>query len=167
MPDLRYTVPGIGAGPAAGITAFLPHLNRRAASGAQSYKYAVRGYPGTQAHPAPTGEIQPTANYGDTRDTSDQALMGTSRSQDAPDAWWPQDYDQTFIAERPGAGMPVAVYSPTQPGLTTVIPVPATDFRATWQRDSARLSRRAPLNRVAEVPWFPRTYRAPRGSWNG
>lgn len=162
MPDLRYTVPGIGQGPAAGITAFLPHLTRRAASGAQSYKYAVRGWPGTVAHP-----VEARTNTQMSPDSGDKAQMGYARSSDAPDAWWPQDWDQTFIAERPGAGMPVAVYSPTQPGLTTVIPVPATDFRATWQRDSARLSRRAVLNRVAEVPAWPRTYRPRRGSFNG
>lgn len=161
MPDVRYSVPGVGQGPAAGLTAFLPHFNRLAASGAQSYKYAVRGWPGNMAHPAPTTDTQISP------DSGDKAQMGSARSSDAPEAWWPQDWDQTFIAERPGAGMPVAVYSPTQPGLTTVIPVPATDFRATWQRDSARLSRRAPLNRVAQLPWFPRAYRAPSGSWNG
>lgn len=161
MPDPRYSVPGIGQGPAAGLTAFLPHFTRPAASGAQSYKYAVRGAPGTWAHPAPTVDTQMSPDEGD------KAQMGSARSSDAPQAWWPQDYDQLFIGEWPGAGMPIAVYSPTQPGLTTVIPVPATDFRALWQRNSARLSRPAVLNRVAEVPWFPRNYRAPRGGFNG
>jgi|SRR5215469_5073029 len=161
MPDVRYVVPGIGPGPAAGLTAFLPHFNRAAAGGAQSYKYAVRGYPGNQAHPAPTVDTQMSP------DSGDKAQMGYARSSDAPEAWWPQDWDQVFIAERPGAGMPVQVYSPTQPGLTTLLPVPATDFRATYQRDSARTSRPAVLNRVAQLPWFPRVYKASDGGFNG
>lgn len=160
MPDVRYTVPGIGQGPAAGLSAFMPHFNRQAAGGAQSYKYAITRA-GPWAHPAPTTDTQISP------DSGDKAQMGYARSSDAPDAWWPQDWDQTFIAERPGAGMPIKIYSPTQPGLTTVLPVPATDFRALYQRDSARLSRRAVLNRVKQLPYFPRIYQAGDGGFNG
>jgi len=161
MPDVRYSVPGIGQGPAAGITAFMPHFNRQAAGGAQSYKYAVRGWPGNVAHPAPTINTQMSPDEGD------KAQMGYARSSDAPEAWWPQDYDQLFIAERPGAGMPIQRYDPTRPGLTTVLPVPAVDFRALLLARSSREARPAVLNRVGQLPWFPRLYRARDGNYNG
>jgi hypothetical protein len=161
MPDVRYELPGLSRGPAAGLTAFMPHFNRYAASGAQSYKYAVRGWPGNMAHPAPTVDTVPSPDLGDL------AQAGYARSVDAPQAWWPQDYDQTFIAERPGAGMPIQYYDPTRPGLTTVLPVPSTDYRALYQKDSYRNTRRAILNRVRQLPWWPREYVAEDGIYNG
>jgi hypothetical protein len=162
MPDVRYTVPGIGQGPSAGLTAFMPHFNRQAAGGAQQYKYAIDGWPGTVAHPV-TAKVDTQISP----DAGDKAQMGYARSSDAPDVWYPQDWQQTVAIERPGAGMPIKVYSPTQPGLTTVLPVPATDLRALYQRDSARISRRAVLNRVKQLPYFPRIYKAGDGSFNG
>ena len=151
MPDVRYTVPGIEAGPAAGLTAFTPAFHRHAASSAQSYKYAARGYPGTRAIPQTARrdtQISP--------DEGDRAAAGTSRSSDAPDAIWPNQYYQAYAAEYPGAGMPVRYYSPTMPGATTLLPVPAQDWRGLYQSQSARLARRAVLNRARQLPWFPR-----------
>src|SRR5258708_17979556 len=103
MPDFSYRVPGVPPGPAAGITAFLPHYNRPAGSGAQSYKYAVNGWPGTRAIPAP---MDPAAVHAAHNPVAG-AAMGSARSADAPQAWWPQKYFQSFIAEPPGAGMPI------------------------------------------------------------
>lgn len=154
MPEVRYQVPGVPPGPAKGITAFTPHFNRHAAGGAQDYKYRLVSTLGRYGIPAPTGSTAPSPDPGDL------AQAGTSRSSDAPDAWWPQQSFQAVIEERPGAGMPIAYYSPQFPGRTTLLPVPAEDYRARYQRDSARLARRALLNRVRQLPWFPRVYRA-------
>lgn len=159
MPEVSYRVPGVPPGPATGITAFMPHYNRPAGGGAQSFKYAVNGYPGTRAVPAPmgaglaAGQNNPVA----------AAAMGAARSSDAPPYIYPCQYYQSFIAERPGAGMPVQYYSPTQPGLTTLLPVPAGNPAPGLRRDSARLSRRALLQRVRQLPWFPKQYEAPNG----
>lgn len=161
MPDVRYSVPGVPEGPAAGLTAFMPQFVRHAASGAQAYKYDVDSYLGMVGVAAPTGDTQMSP------DTGDRAMAGTARSSDAPQAWWPQKGYQRVAVERPGAGMPVQVYSPTQPGLTTVLPVPASDMRALYQRDSARLSYRAVLQRARQLPWWPRVYQAGDGSFNG
>lgn len=162
MPDVSYRVPGIAppGGPSApgnGITAFMPHYNRPAGGGAQSYKYALVGYPGTRAIPAP---VSADAEWGSGNPVAG-ATMGTARSSDAPPAIWPCQYYQTFIAEPPGAGMPIQYYSPTQPGLTTVLPVPAANIALGLRRDSARLSRKAILQRVKQLPWWPRMYEAP------
>lgn len=162
MPDVRYTVPGIGQGPSAGLTAFMPHFNRPAASGAQQYKYGMDASAGQRPYIVTAKQDTQMSP-----DQGDKAQMGYARSSDAPDAWYPQDWQQVIAIERPGAGMPIKVYSPTQPGLTTVLPVPATDFRALYQRDSARISRRAILNRVKQLPYFPRIYQAGDGSFNG
>lgn len=161
MPEVRYQVPGVPPGPAAGLTAFTPHFNRHAAGGAQRYKYALTSTLGRTAIPAPVIDTAPSPDPGDL------ALTGRHRSSDAPPAWWPQESYQRVIAELPGAGMPVGYYSPQFPGRTTVLPVPAEDYRAGYQRDSARLSRRAVLNRVRQLPWWPRSYTAGDGSGNG
>ena len=159
MPEVSYRVPGVPPAPAAGITAFMPHYNRPAAGGAQSYKYAVNGYPGTRAVPAPLG-----ASLGNAvGNPVAGAAMGTARSGDAPPYIYPNQYYQSFIAEPPGAGMPVQYYSPTQPGLTSLLPVPAANPAPGLRRDSARLSRRALLNRVKQLPWYPQQYEAPNG----
>lgn len=156
MPEVTYRTPGIPPGPANGITAFTPHYNRPAGSGAQSYKYDVTGEPGTRAIPMPHSTAAMHAG-----NPVAQARMGTSRSTDAPPEFWPQLYYQRVIAERPGAGMPVQIYDPVAPGLTTLLPVPAEQLGLTLRRDSARLSRRALLNRVRQLPWWPRAYGAP------
>ncbi len=152
---MRYEVPGVPAGPALGLSAFLPHFNRAAAGGAQSYKYGVRGGP-AQFHYAPTTDTVPSTDVGDL------ANAGYSRSSDAPDGYWPNDYDVVINdQERPGAGMPIRFYSPTTPGPTTVLPVPAGNPAPGLRRDSARLARTAILQRVRQLPWFPRMFQAP------
>lgn len=161
MPEVRYQVPGVPDGPAAGLTAFMPQLTYHAASGHQAYKYDVVSYLGLVQVPAPTGDTQMSPDAGDL------ALTGAGRSSDAPQAWWPQKGYQARALERPGAGMPIQVYSPTQPGLTTVLPVPAQDYRAQYVRDSARLARPAILQRIRQLPWFPRVNRVEDGTYNG
>ena len=121
---MRYVTPGIPAG--AQASAFMPHMNRLAGSGAQSYKQAVTGQPGTIAIPAPTSDIPHGGQAG-------QAMMGTARSTDAPDVWYPQQYYQRSLTERPGAGQPIRVYS------DNLMPVPAVDGRST--RGLARLAK--------------------------
>jgi hypothetical protein len=155
MPEVRYQVPGVPAGPAAGLTAFLPHFNRAAAGGAQSYKYGIFGGPAAY-HPAPTTDTAPSPDVGDL------ALAGTSRSSDCPDGWWIDDYNLTGARyERPGAGMPIQFYSPTQPGLTTLLPIPAENVALNARANSAKLARTTLLNRVRQLPWYPRTWVTP------
>lgn len=159
MADVRYSVPGVPHGPAAGLSAFMPAFVRHAASSAGEYKYAVRGYPGTRA--IPMTAIQDTYI---SPDKGDLALAGPSRSTDAPDAIWPNQYYQAEAIEPPGGpGMPVAVYDPTRPGITTLLPVPAQDWRGLYTEQSARLSRRAILQRAKSLPAFPRLYNSAAG----
>lgn len=157
MPEVSYRVPGVPSGPGMGITAFLPHFNRHAGGGAQSYKYALIGHPGTRSIPAPysTAALHAAGN------PAAKAQQGTAQSADAPPAIWPNQYYQTYLAEPPGAGMPVQVYSPTQPGLTSLLPIPANNVALGLRQSSARLSRRAILQRVKQLPWWPRQYEAP------
>lgn len=162
MTDVRYSVPGVPPDPAKGITAFAPHFNRHAASGAQEYKQAVRGYPGTRGIP-----VEARSNTQISPDYGDLAQAGTARSSDAPDLIYPNQYFGAFIWEPPSGHPTVQVYQPQMPGLTTVIPVPADDGRATYQAKSARLSYRAVINRAAQIPWFPRTYKPGSGTVNG
>jgi hypothetical protein len=134
----RYTTTGIpehlATGSALGLSAFMPHFNRLAASGAQAYKGGVRGYPGTEGIPINPGRqgIPPSPDPGD------MAQMGTSRSTDAPDSIWPNLY-YVYPAEDywPGAGMPIQMYNPVRPQDTTMIPVPATDLRSVYQARGA------------------------------
>lgn len=163
MTDVRYSIPGVPPEAAKGITAFAPHFNRHAGSGAQEFKYAVQGYPGTRAIPAPARrETQISPDYGDL------ASSGYARSSDAPDAIWPNQYYQSFIAEYPGGNSPrIRRYNPTAPGASTLLPVPAEDGRGAYTAASARLSRRAVLNRMKPMPWFPRRYEPGTGTWNG
>lgn len=161
MPDVRYNVPGVPPGPAAGITAFMPQFVRHAASGAQAYKYDVELYQGMRRIDAPTGDTQMSP------DSGDMATGAQARSSDAPEAWWPSKGFQRVALERPGAGMPIKVYDPARPGPTTLLPVPAQDFRAQYTRDSARLAYRAVLQRARSLPWFPRVNRAEEGTFNG
>ena len=155
MPDVRYSVPGVPPGPAQGLSAFTPGLTRAAGSGAQSYKYALAGYPGTRAIPAPASALNVAGGV------VGQQQQGTARSTDAPDAFWPNQYYQSFIAEPPGAGMPVAVYDPVRPGLTTLLPVPAVNVDLYGRSNQDMKIRAAVLQRVRQLPWFPRVYKAP------
>lgn len=164
MTDVRYAVPGVPPDPAKGITAFAPHWNRHAASGAQDYKYAVRGYPGTRAIPqSARSDTQISPDYGDL------SAAGSARSSDAPDAIWPNQYYQDRIEEPPGQNDPAMpqIYQPQFPGLTTLLPVPAEDPRGAYLAQSAVLTRQAILNRAGQVPVFPRLYSPPSGTWNG
>jgi hypothetical protein len=111
----KYVVPGIPQG--AQLSAFMPNWTRLAQSGAVQYKQAVSGSPGTTGIAAPTGNTQISPDNGDL------AQAGTSRSSDAPDVWYPQVYYQARLTNRPGAGMPIRVYS------DNLLPVPARDAR--------------------------------------
>lgn len=137
----RYTTTGIpdklATGSALGLSAFMPHFNRLAASGAQAYKGGVRGYPGTQAiamHPSDSG-IPPSPDPGDL------ALVGVSFTAMAPNAIYPNLY-YVYPAEDywPGAGMPIQMYNPVRPQDTTMIPVPATDLQGVYRARSANLA---------------------------
>ena len=155
MTDVRYSVPGVPPVAANGITAFTPAFVRHAASGAQSYKAVVRGYPGTRAIPI----VPRTAGIPPSPDVGDLAQAGSARGSDAPDAIWPNQYYAAGILETPGGVAPrPAVYSPQQPGRTSLLPVPAEDGRAAYQARSARLSYPAVLNRARQLPWFPRVF---------
>ena len=147
----RYTTSGIP--PQLACTAFMPHFNRMRASGAQQYKYGLEGHPGTQGIPIDMAGAVPSPDLGDV------VLAGTSRSTDAPDVIFPQLYYQRWAIEWPGAGMPVRIYDPTQPGPTTLLPLPATDYRAMYQQRSARLSANFPQlgqHQIRERPRLPR-----------
>jgi hypothetical protein len=122
----KYVVPGVPAG--AQPSAFMPHWNKYAGSGAQQYKRHVVGQPGTMAIPAPTTDTTPSP------DSGDKVLMGPHRSKDAPDMWYPTIYYQPDLYGAPGPVTPVRIYS------DNLMPVPAVDPRGV----SARLSR--PVN---------------------
>ena len=164
MTDVRYSIPGVPEQPARGITAFAPAFVRHAASGAQDYKYAVEGYPGTRAiRQSARSDTQISPDYGDL------SSAGSARSSDAPDAIWPNLYYQNRAIDWPGGPdyAATAVYSPQFPGKTTLIPVPAEDGRAAWLAQSATLNRPAVLQRAGQVPVYPRLYMPPSGTWNG
>lgn len=155
MAEPRYAVPGIPAQEANGLTAFMPHFNRLAASGAQSYKYGMVGRPGTQAVPAPTVDTQISPDAGD------KAMMGTARSSDAPPVWFPQQYYQPLIAERPGAGMPILLVDPAPTGQRDLLPVPAVNVSLALRSAQAMSPPTGVVQRVRQLPWFPRLYQAP------
>jgi hypothetical protein len=145
---VRYLVQGpAGAGadwPARqyGHAALMPQLVRMAASGAQQYKDGVTGQPGTQAI-----SVQPVIPSPDVGDT---ALSGTSRSSDAPDAFYPNLYwarpERGFY---PGAGMPVSVSS------DNLMPVPAVDPRGIPAVLSNRVRQRGQAQ-IQSQPNLPR-----------
>lgn len=114
---MRYQVTGVPAG--VQMSAIMPGLVRLAASGAQQYKQAVQGSPGTRAVPAPTQDTVPSPDLGDL------AQGGPHRSGDSPQAWYPQLYFQDSLTERPGAG--IRVYS------DNMLPIPARDARGRGQ----------------------------------
>lgn len=114
---MKFVLPGVP--PGAQPSAFMPHFNRLAASGAVSYKATVHGQPGTQAIPAPVMNTVPSPDIGDL------ALAGTARSSDAPPVWYPSKY---YDATLNGGGTmgpvtPVRIYS------DNMMPVPAKDPR--------------------------------------
>jgi hypothetical protein len=115
---MRYTV-ALPAQLLGGHTAFTPNMTRLAASGAQMYKHALTGQPGTQAIPAPTKDTTPSPDPGDI------AQMGSARSSDAPDQWYPQKwYERSLNGDGTmGPVTPVRIYS------DNMMPVPAQDPR--------------------------------------
>jgi hypothetical protein len=123
----RYYVTGLPPAAAAGHSAFVPHFNRLAASGAQRYKGQVSGQPGTMGIPI--------ATQGHTADDTGAvaiALKGRAATSDAPAMIYPNQYFAYPEPEFwPGAGRPVQVYDPVRPQDTTMIPVPAVriDYR--------------------------------------
>jgi hypothetical protein len=125
MGGFKYILPGLP--PGAQLSAFMPHAAKYAASGAQMYKHAVSGQPGTQGIPAPTTNTVPSPDAGD------MVLMGTARSSDAPDTWYPQKWFERSLNGDGTMGpvTPVRIYS------DNLMPVPAVDPRGR----PARLSR--------------------------
>jgi hypothetical protein len=114
---VKFVLPGLPQG--AQVSAFMPHYNRLAASGATQYKGAVSGQPGTQAIPAPTGNTYMSPDKGDL------VLSGSSRSTDAPDFIYPQKYFERSLDGDGTMGFvtPVRIYS------DNLMPVPAQDPR--------------------------------------
>lgn len=111
---MRYTVPG-WPNRQLGHSAVTPNLTRMAGSGAQQFKQAVTGQPGTQAIP-----VEPVIPDGG---RAAQAQMGLSRSGDAPNVFYPNLYWLGRATRQPGAGMPISVQS------DNLMPVPAVDPR--------------------------------------
>lgn len=139
---MKFITSGIPRG--AQPSAFMPHFNRAAASGAVRYKADVSGQPGTMAIPAPTVNTVPSADRGDL------ALAGTARSSDAPDFIWPNKY---FARTLNGAGTmgpvtPVRIYS------DNMMPVPAQDPRGRPAR-LAKTVRRGGQRQVAQPRVLP------------
>jgi hypothetical protein len=115
--SFAYYLPGVP--PGASLSAFMPHADKYAASGAQMFKGAVSGQPGTMAIPAPTGDTTPSPDAGDL------VLAGTSRSSDSPDVWYPSKYFERSLDGDGSMGpvCPVQIYS------NNLMPVPAVDPR--------------------------------------
>jgi hypothetical protein len=112
---IRYQVPGWPA-QVRGHSAVTPHFTRLAGSGAMQYKDGVTGRPGTAG--IPVKPVIPSPDVGD------KAQAGISRSGDAPNEFYPNQYwARPERAYWPGAGMPVSV------GSDNLMPVPATDPR--------------------------------------
>ncbi len=151
MPGARYELPGLPPEKAAvGLSAFMPGLTSPAASSAQSYKYAVAGYPGTRGIPAPPPAISRL-------EATAMAQQGTATSFDAPPVWYPNQYYQQYAAEYPGAGQQVKIYDPVNPGPTSLLPVPAEDPSVTYRAGQYVSTRPAGIvNRVKAIPWLPR-----------
>jgi hypothetical protein len=139
---VKFVLGGLPAG--AQVSAFMPHYNRLAASGAIMYKHAVNGQPGTQAIPAPTLNTVPSPDRGDL------ALAGTARSSDAPDFIYPgQYYERSLDGDgTQGPVTPVRIYS------DNLMPVPAQDPRGRPARLAKRV-RNAGQFQVAQPRAMP------------
>jgi len=110
-----YTLPGWPAR-VLGQAAAMP-VPARPPGSAVHYKGDTTGHPGTVG--VPVLPVVPSPDFGDI------ALMGVSRSSDAPNLIYPNQYwarpEPWFW---PGAGMPVSYQS------DNMMPVPATDPRS-------------------------------------
>jgi hypothetical protein len=155
MAEPWYSVPGIPPEESNGLTAFMPHMNRLAGGGAQQYKYELHGRPGTQATAAPTGNTQMSPDVGD------KAQAGTARSSDAPDVWFPQIYYQRVAVEAPGAGMPIERIDLAPTGTRDVLPIPAVNVALQLRSRQAMSPPTGVVQRVRQLPWYPRLYQAP------
>jgi hypothetical protein len=113
-----------------------------AGGGAQQYKTALSGQPGTQGIPVSPPQV-PSPDIGDL------ALSGTSRSSDAPNVIYPNKYYVRGLTERPGAGTPISVYS------DNLMPVPAVDPRGIPSSQFKPVTQRG-QNAVAWQPNMPR-----------
>jgi hypothetical protein len=130
----RYRTTGLPPAAANGATAFAPHFNRLAGSGAQEYKAQVEGQPGTRG-------VRIDGVGAPSPDLGDLVMAGPARSSDAPGTIWPNSY---FTCPEPsywpGGGMPIQMYDPVRPQDTTMIPVPAGNIaysRASQNMDAA------------------------------
>jgi hypothetical protein len=131
---MRYIVPGIPAGK--DRSAFTPHMNRLAGGGAQQYKGAVSGQPGTMGIPVdnPGARVAPGP--------SSQAMMGTARSSDAPSTFYPQLYYQRALTNSPQQDARcIRVYSDNMLPVPAVDPrgIPSTQFMPINQRGQAQI----------------------------
>jgi hypothetical protein len=139
---MKFILSGIPQG--AQASAFMPHWNRYAGSGATRYKAAVSGQPGTMAIPAPTRDTVPSPDVGDL------ALMGSARSSDAPDFIWPNKYFERNLngSGTMGPVTPVRIYS------DNMMPVPAQDPRGRPAR-LAKTTRRGGQQQLAQPRALP------------
>jgi hypothetical protein len=139
-----FTVPGWPA-KVQGHSAATPGLTRAAGSGAQQYKDGLTGQPGTLGIP-----VQPVVP---SPDPGDLAQAGISRSSDARNVFYPNQYwARPQRGFWPGAGQPVAVTS------ANMMPVPAVDPRGTASRLSFPIVQRG----QKQIPAIP--VAAPRWS---
>jgi len=154
----RYTVSGIPPVMAQlGMSAFMPHFNRLAGSGAQAYKGAVTGRPGTAA--VPIGGIGPPSP-----DVGDLILDGPHSSRMQPDAIWPNQYwvGTDPVNDRGGGTAQVQIYDTTRPQDTTMIPVPAVNLQGVYQAHSAKLAGGIDNQRMAALKQATNFLRWPR-----
>jgi hypothetical protein len=136
---VRYLVPGWPV-KVNGHSAATPNLTRMAGGGAQQYKQAVTGQPGTQG--IPVEPVVPSADIGDL------VLAGTSRSPDAPNVIYPNLYF-TGPTNYPGAGMPISRLS------DNLMPVPAVDPRGIPSTQYKPVNRRG-QRAIQTLPNMPR-----------
>lgn len=147
MAEPRFIVPGWPAA-VAGYAAAVPRFTRHAGSGAIQYKDRVTGQPGTMAIPTDAKGTVPSPDLGDI------ALMGLSRSSDAPEAFYPNQYyarpERMFW---PGAGMPVSYQSDNLMPVPAVDPrgIPSTMYTPINQRGQRQIQTRPPLPRWAAI----------------
>lgn len=161
MPLPRYRVTGLPPVTQHGLSAFLPHYNRLAGSGAQQYKDGVTGHPGSPGVPL-ARQCDPAP------DITSLAFKGQSSGTDAPWEIYPNQY--YALPERNyRPGLLIQMYDMTAPQNTTMIPVPAVSGRQHWLRHSAALAGGVRAGSRRQVPLIPRGLSGwkPRSSGNG
>lgn len=149
----RYQVSGLPPQAGRGLSAFFPHFNRLAASGAQQYKDGVIGSPGTGGIPVTPQAIRLAAG-----DVTAVAAMGTASSAYAPWTIYPDlYYARPERNYRPG--LLIQMYDPVRPQDTTMIPVPAVSLRQLYLRESAALAAGITPSGPRQVKWLPKLIR--------